>query len=132
MSCMPFGRLFDTTARALDDRLKNRDSSRFDVVDHWLKAMGKNPGQVSLRDVYATATAAVGAASDTITCALQSFVYFMNHHPNAWKRAHEEIEEVQPAQGLCRDRVVKFAHAQGLPFLQACIKEALRVLALFL
>ncbi|KAJ4406658.1 hypothetical protein N0V85_004476 [Neurospora sp. IMI 360204] len=127
LNVLPFGHLFDTTVRALDDRLNNRDRNRFDVVDHWLKAMERNPGQVSLRDVYAAATGAVGAASDTISCALQSFVYFMNRHPNAWERARGEIGEAQRTQGLCRDRVVKFADAQKLPFLQACIKEALRV-----
>lgn len=80
-----------------------------------------------LRDIYAAATSAVGAANDTISCALQSFVYFMNRYPDAWERVRREVEEAQRTQGLCRNRVVKFADAQKLPFLQACIKEALRV-----
>lgn len=74
LNILPFGHLFDTTVHALDNRLNNRDRSRFDVVDYWLKAMEKNPDQVSLRDVYAVATSTVGAASDTMSCALQSFV----------------------------------------------------------
>lgn len=127
LNILPFGHLFDTTVRALDDRLNNRDRGRFDVVDYWLKAMEKNPDQVSLRDVYAAATSAVGAASDTMSCALQSFVYFMIRHPNAWERVCGEIEQAQQKQGLFRDRIVKFADAQKLPFLQACIKEALRL-----
>ena len=127
LNILPFGHLFDTTVRALDDRLNNRDRGKSDVVDHWLQDMEKKPGKVSLRDLYAAAISAVGAASDTVSCALQSFVYFMNRHPNAWERVRGEIEELQRGQDLCRDRVIKFADAQRLPFLQACIKEALRV-----
>lgn len=49
----------------------------------------------------------------------------MIRHPNAWERACGEIRQAQQNQGLCRDHIVKFADAQKLPFLQACIKEAL-------
>lgn len=67
------------------------------------------------------------AGSDTVSCALQSAVYHMIRHPSAWQRARAEIDEAQARGGLCGDRVVSYADAQQLPYLQACFKEALRV-----
>jgi cytochrome P450 len=51
----------------------------------------------------------------------------MIRHPNAWQRACEEIDRAIEKDGTCRDRVVSYADAQQLPYLQACFKEALRV-----
>lgn len=128
LGLLPMGHLYDTTVRALDERLDNRDS-RFDAAAHWFRAIEKNPGKVTERDVYAIATGAVGAGSDTVSCALQSFVYHMNRHPNAWQRVRDEMDEAIKSEGICQDPVISFADAQKLPFLQLCIKEALRVFA---
>lgn len=72
------------------------------------------------------ATGLVGAGSDTVSSALQSFVYHMIRHPTAWARVRREIETAARA-GRCQDRVVSFRDANELPLLQACIKEAIRV-----
>lgn len=45
----------------------------------------------------------------------------MIRHPNAWQRARAEID----AAGI--EGLASYADAQKLPFLQACIKEALRI-----
>lgn len=50
----------------------------------------------------------------------------MIRHPNAWKRAQDEVQELF-RQGKCQSRVISYADAQQLPYIQACIKEALRV-----
>lgn len=52
---------------------------------------------------------------------LQAFVYYMIRHPNAWQRARAEVD----AAGI--QGIASFADAQKLPFLHACIKEALRI-----
>ncbi|KAF9870671.1 Pisatin demethylase-like protein [Colletotrichum karsti] len=126
LNILPMGHLYDTTVNALDQRLDNRDS-RFDSVAHWFRAIDKNPAQVKLRDVYAIATGAVGAGSDTVSGGLQAFIYYMLRHPNAWNRVRSEIDEAVKTQGICQDEVIQFADTQKLPFLQACFKEALRI-----
>ncbi|KAK3988704.1 cytochrome P450 [Cladorrhinum sp. PSN332] len=130
LNILPFGHLFDTTVQALDKRLKDkRDDSMFDSVEHWFRALEKDPERVKLRDVYAIATGAVGAASDTVSCGMQAFVYFMIRRKGAWEKAREEIKRAQQEEGRCKDKVVSFADAQKLPYLQACLKEAMRVFA---
>jgi cytochrome P450 len=48
----------------------------------------------------------------------------MIRHPNAWQRVRDEIS----GAGLGKDgSAIRFADAQMLPFLQACITEALRI-----
>lgn len=54
-------------------------------------------------------------------------VYHMIRHPNAWSRAREEIDQAQKHDGICRGHVISYTDAQGLPYLQACFKEALRI-----
>lgn len=87
--------------------------------------MEKNP-QMKYRDIEAMVTGAVGAGSETVSCGLQSFVYYMNRLPGAWQKAQAEIDEAQK-EGHCRDPVVSYDDAQKLPFMQACIKESLRI-----
>ncbi|KAB5580586.1 cytochrome P450 [Coniochaeta sp. 2T2.1] len=125
LQIMPMGHLFNTTQKAIDERLQNQDA-RFDILAHWFKTLAQHPERMQLRDIYAQATTTVGAGADTVSCALQSFVYHMIRQPTVWQRARAEIDAAR-MEGLCEDRVVLFDHAQKLPYLQACIKEAMRV-----
>ncbi|KAF2854932.1 hypothetical protein T440DRAFT_551230 [Plenodomus tracheiphilus IPT5] len=72
LSIMSMGHLFDTVKAVMADREKN------------------HPDKISVRDIGTQALAAVGAGSDTVAAGIQSFVYHMIRHPNAWKRAHKQ------------------------------------------
>jgi cytochrome P450 len=128
LQIMPMGHLFNTALKAIGERQKN-DDARFDILAHWFRMLAQHPERMTLRDIYAQATTTVGAGADTVSCALQSFVYHMIRHPTAWQRARAEIDAAAAERGEClaTDRVVRFDHAQNLPYLQACIKEAIRV-----
>ncbi len=126
LQIMPMGHLFNTTMKAINERERNPDA-RFDLAAHWFKTLAQHPERMHLRDIHAQATTSVGAGADTVSCGLQAFVYHMLRHPTAWARVRAEIDVARRDRGLCADRVVAFEHAQQLPYLQACIKEALRV-----
>lgn len=126
---LPWGHLFNTASAALDERRRNPDA-RFDIVAHWLRTAAARPDRLTDRDILANTTANVGAGSDTVSCALQSFLYHMARHPRAWERARAEILAASGASGAtgrCRSRVISYDDAVGLPFFQACVKEALRI-----
>ncbi|KAH8592880.1 cytochrome P450 [Bisporella sp. PMI_857] len=125
LDIIPTNLLVKTSNRALKERSANPEVG-FDFLAHWLKTHKANPKKLSYKDVQAATMANIGAGSDTISCALQSFVYHMIRHPNAWTRVRAEIDAAQQ-EGLCQDAVISYADAQKLSFLQACIKEALRI-----
>ncbi|KAG9249736.1 cytochrome P450 [Emericellopsis atlantica] len=50
----------------------------------------------------------------------------MIRHPKAWSTARDEIDAAR-AQGRCQHRVVSSHDAQSLPYVQACVKESLRL-----
>lgn len=123
---LPWGHLFNTAFRALAERRASPDA-RFDVVAHWLRTAAEHPDRLTERDILANATANVGAGSDTVSCAAQSFLYHMTRRPELWRRARDEIRASQRADGSCRSRVIQYNDAVKLPFFQACLKEALRI-----
>lgn len=129
LGVLPMGHLFDTTMTALKERQKNPDA-RPDLVGHWFRGLEKAKKDKSRlfnqRCLESFATANVGAGSDTVSAGLQSFVYHLLRVPGGWRRAQDEIREAQ-REGRCAGEVVSFADAARLPYLQACIKEGMRV-----
>ncbi|CAJ2503302.1 Uu.00g106960.m01.CDS01 [Anthostomella pinea] len=126
---VPMGHLFHTANSALSERQKNPDA-RFDVAAHWFRGLARaekeNSPHFNLRALQAAASSNVGAGSDTVSCGLQSFVYHMIRHPGEWQRVRDEIDAAHKL-GRCGQRVVLYEDASQLPYLQACIKEALRI-----
>ncbi|CAF3544258.1 unnamed protein product [Fusarium graminearum] len=102
MGIMPMGHLFNTTAAVLANREKNHDV-RYDAVSYWFNQHNQHPDKLTIREINTQALAAVGAGSDTVAAGIQSFIYHMIHN------------------------IVSYADAQELPYVQACVKEALRM-----
>ncbi|KAH8653524.1 cytochrome P450 [Xylariales sp. PMI_506] len=113
----PGSMLMDTALAALKERHKNPDA-RFDIVAHWFRYLEQHPDRTNLQNV--------GAGSDTISCALQSTIYHMAKYPKTWDKARAEITAGQQ-KGICLDRVISLADVEKLPYMQACVKEALRI-----
>lgn len=55
-------------------------------------------------------------------------MYHLIRHSNAWQRLRDEIDTAMK-EGHCQDQIVTYEDAAKLPFLQANIKEALRIFA---
>ncbi|PGG96095.1 hypothetical protein GX51_07990 [Blastomyces parvus] len=121
LNITPWGHLIDTAMSAIKERQKNPDA-RVDAVAHWFRMLHQHPDRMQLHEIHSAAFNAVAAGNETVAAGLQAFVYYMIRHPNAWKRARAEIEAAS-----LEDPVIGYMDAQKLPFLQACIKETLRV-----
>ncbi|KAK4180238.1 putative cytochrome P450 E-class, group I [Triangularia setosa] len=121
----PWGHLIDTAMSAIKERQENPNVEKFDALAHWLHMLEKSKGRMEMHEIHSAAFNAVAAGNETVATGLQAFVYYMIRHPTAWARCRSEVDaaKVEAVGG----RAVSFADAQRLPFLQACIKEALRV-----
>jgi cytochrome P450 len=105
--------------------LKRRQANpehRNDMVEHWKTTLARHPQRMTITDLHATATGTVGAGADTISGALQSFVYHTLRKPQYLKKLQEEIAAEQ-AQGRCKDAVVSYADAANMEYLQACVSN---------
>ncbi|KAI0149376.1 cytochrome P450 [Pestalotiopsis sp. NC0098] len=123
LGVLPLGHIIDSSARHIKEREHNEDA-RFDLMSHWLKALRENPDRMTVYDVHSAVYNNLAAGADTVAGGLQSFVYHTIRHPDAWRRCREEIA----AAGLDGSgHVISFSDAQKLPYLQACITEALRI-----
>lgn len=123
MDSVPWGHIIDTAMAAIKERQANPDG-RFDASSHWFRMLKQNPGRMDRHEIDSAAFNAVAAGSDTVSSGIQAFLYYMIRHPNAWQRARQEMLDAGLGN---RQGPISFAETQGLPFLQACLKEALRV-----
>jgi cytochrome P450 len=67
----------------------------------------------------------IGAGSDTTGISMCAIIYFLMKHPNCLQKLRDEIETADRQGNLSNP--VTFQESQRLPYLQATIKEALRL-----
>jgi cytochrome P450 len=120
---LPFALIYETAVNAIATRKKNPDAG-YDIMAHWFKA--HQEGKITIRDLEGQTTLGVTGGTDAMSTGLQSFVYYMLREPQAWQRCYGEIKKAQ-VEGKCCDKVVSYADSLELPFVQACIKESLRL-----
>ncbi|OAL44424.1 cytochrome P450 oxidoreductase [Pyrenochaeta sp. DS3sAY3a] len=89
-------------------------------VERLLLNQKSNPKSLTDREMITHALGNITAGGDTTSITLRSIFYYSLKHPDSWKRLVEEIRThcVFPTT---------FASAQNLPYLQAVVKEALRL-----
>jgi cytochrome P450 len=88
----------------------------------------KYPGTNTLfsaSDVVAQAISVFGAGSDTTAGALAGLFYYVLTHPTVYERLQAEIDSAFEAQRISMP--VTYAQGVKLEYLQACIKEAVRL-----
>ncbi|KAK4185788.1 benzoate 4-monooxygenase cytochrome P450 [Podospora australis] len=122
----PWGHLISTAMAAIAERQQKKDDlEKFDALAHWLRSLEVNKENgMEMHEVHSAAFNAIAAGNETVSAGLQAFVYYMIRHESAWQKAREEVDVVL---GGRQEGVVGYAEAQKMGYLQACIKEALRV-----
>ena len=80
--------------------------------------------------VLAMALSIIAAGSDTTAISLAALFYYLLKNPDCLRKLREEVGEAfntGPSTPIGDYRTIKFARAQQLPYLDACIKEAFRM-----
>lgn len=81
----------------------------------------KYPDRMAENEIFAAAVANIGAGADTTSATLQAFFYYLLRNPQYLQRLREEIDTASANGQL--SRIVSYAEAQKLPYLQACVSE---------
>jgi hypothetical protein len=109
------------TAIKVPERESNGRMESF--LEKFLRKHEADPTSFTQMHVFAGCGANVGAGSDTTGISLAAIFYYLLKHPNCYQKLREEADAVQPSP----IKGFSFHEAQNMPYLQAVIKEALRV-----
>ena len=121
----PGDHTFDVAKRAVAAR-KTDTEPRRDMMQHWLERREKDPESMTEQMVLCAALQNVGAGGDTAGSVLQAFFYFLLKEDERFlKRLRAEIDTSNARGEL--SKVVSYAEAQRLTYLQAVIKETGRL-----
>ena len=96
-----------------------------DFVDKMLDLQEKKPS-VTDYHVFALTMSNIVAGSDTTALSVSSVLYHLIRTPRALQKLRGEVAQCI-AEGKCTAARVSFKASQEMPYLQACIKEGLRL-----
>ena len=104
---------------------KQHVGEKRDLLDKLFEVQNKKEKQMSDNDVLSMAASNVFAGSDTTAISLRSIIYYLLKNPPCLSKLREEIED-RKREGHLSDPV-KLEEANDMPYLQACMYEALRL-----
>lgn len=96
-----------------------------DFITKLLNIQEQDPSKISKEEILAACSTNIGAGSDTTSISLSAVIFYLLKYPQTLLRLRAEIHDWEE-RGLISDPV-KFSEAQQMTYLQAVIKEALRL-----
>ncbi|KAK1507966.1 uncharacterized protein CCOS01_16272 [Colletotrichum costaricense] len=98
---------------------------RQDFMSKLFRLHHENPGKFPESAVFTTCMTNIGAGSDTTSISLCAVIYDLASHPRVLQRLREDIDA--KFAELDNPEFIPFKDAQAMSYLQACIKESLRL-----
>ncbi|KAL2220480.1 cytochrome P450 [Thermoascus aurantiacus ATCC 26904] len=118
------GKIRQFAAREIASR-KDRGSDHRDMLAKLFEVGSEKGKDMSDDDVLSMATSNIFAGSDTTAISLRAIIYYLLKNPERMARLMEEMEN-RRREGRLSDPV-KLSEAMNMPYLQACMYEALRL-----
>ncbi|KAI1060322.1 hypothetical protein LB506_011241 [Fusarium annulatum] len=104
---------------------KQRDDKPQDFVAKLLEGQKERPDTVTDHAIRLSSGANIAAGSDTTAITLSNILYNLCKHPATMHKLRQELGDARPSGHISNP--ITFREAQGLPYLQAVIKEGLRL-----
>lgn len=113
----------------LVDRYQGKDTdyhdpAKPDYLDHFIEAKNADPEQVDDGQIISWLMVNMIAGADTTAATLKSAFYYSLRDQQIWQRLHREIL----AAGVETSKPVSYKDARAMPFVEAVVLEALRIL----
>lgn len=96
-----------------------------DMLDRFRRTKADGQQQMTDLDVLLAAVGNIFAGSDTTAISLRATFYYLARNPECLKKLLKEIDEKDRTGKL--SPIVTFTESQDMPYLQACLKEAMRM-----
>ncbi|CAE7189887.1 unnamed protein product [Rhizoctonia solani] len=138
-------KFFKLTTMSVDARLKRgprkslEDGKQsIDLIDKLLEVKNEDGSALSINELYAEAVVLLIAGSDTTSNTLSSLCYHLAIHPEIQQKLQAELDQHIPYNLPIGsdsedpvippyDAIAQYEHIKNLPYLNACVKEALRI-----
>ncbi|KAJ5770109.1 cytochrome P450 [Penicillium nucicola] len=121
----PFGYMCSIATEELKRYDEENHGHRNDFLA-WLKTdADKGKYNVSESDMIGYLLANLNAGSDTTAITLRAIFYYLMRNPQSFRKLHQEIDEADSGRRLSRH--ISYTESLQLPYLQAVMKEALRL-----
>lgn len=105
---------------------KDKDITPYaDMLDRFRRVDNSGSTLMTDQDVLMAALGNIFAGSDTTAISLRSLFYYLMKNPACLSKLVAEIDEADAKNQL--SEIVTFAESQKLPYMQACLKEAMRM-----
>ena len=105
--------------------VKTANTDPVDFLSLFMDQMNNNPEVYTFETGVSMLSSNLAAGSDTTGISLGSIFFHLMQEPRCVQRLLEDINTAYPRKG--KDELFTFKEAQELPYLQAIIKEALRL-----
>lgn len=117
-----WGRMLANARSVVQSRLKQEEDNHTDMVASFLRH-GLDPDQV-----LTESTLQIIAGSDTTASALRATMLYLLSHPRVYLKLQTEVDAaVRDGLVPLAPDIVSDAEAQRLPYLQAVVKEGIRI-----
>jgi cytochrome P450 len=118
----------DFTLKQIREHQATPDTRRPDFLTHFLEAREKNPTLITEDLVNDYANTNVAGGSDTTAIILRTIFFQLSTQKHIGDRLLSEIKGTLKSRNLGTDvnTPITWAEGQGMPYLQALIKESLR------
>jgi hypothetical protein len=120
------GSLRQFAARECDER-KGRGSDHRDILHALMDVKAQKPNEFDDNGVLSMAASNIFAGSDTTGISIGAVLYNLCKNPSCKRKLSEEIRETIRNEDLDPAENIPFKTGHAMPYLQACIYEALRM-----
>ncbi|KAI6347078.1 hypothetical protein MCOR30_000395 [Pyricularia oryzae] len=122
--------LLGPTMKRLDDRYAGRDdrdpvqaAAQPDFLDRFLEVQRAQPDVVDRQRVLSYLSINMLAGADTTAITIKAVLYYALRTDGVWGRLVAACEEA----GLAAGEIASFAQARAVPYLEAVVREAMRL-----
>ncbi|CAE6384333.1 unnamed protein product [Rhizoctonia solani] len=124
----------DTRVNKAENEEPEDEKKGVDLLDKLFEVKNHDGSPLTRDEIDSEALVTIGAGSDTTSNSLSALCYYVASDPQVQKKLQEELDSVHASTDIAELEqtksfygIVEYEQVKNLPYLNACVKEALRL-----